>query len=147
MNTFIETCSTSTYSKYLKHIKIIDGSKGFKIALEELKDSQPNLEAIFMGVRRTDPHGQKMKVFEPTSPGWPQMMRINAILEWDYHDIWNFILLFSVPYCKLYDEGYTSLGEIHNTIKNEALRYQEKENHYRPAYHLLDGSRERDSRK
>lgn len=41
-----------------------------------------------------------------------------------------------MPYCVLYDQGYTSLGERGNTSKNEALRLPNGQ--YRPAYELAE---------
>ena len=49
------------------------------------------------------------------------MMRINPILELSYDDIWRFLLRYELPYCCLYDRGYTSLGDIHSTIPNPLL--------------------------
>eukprot|EP01052_Picozoa_sp_SAG31_P055267 SAG31_NODE_15167_length_767_cov_0.994012_1_plen_88_part_01 len=36
--------------------------------------------------------------------------------------MWEFIRGHKLAYCKLYDMGYTSVGQIHNTEKNPALR-------------------------
>ena len=48
-------------------------------------------------------------------------MRINPILYWSYNDIWKFLLKYNLQYCCLYDQGYTSLGDIQTTIPNPLL--------------------------
>ena len=48
-------------------------------------------------------------------------MRINPILKWSYNEIWDFLLRYELPYCCLYDQGYTSLGDVHSTIPNPLL--------------------------
>lgn len=37
---------------------------------------------------------------------------INPIIDWSTEEVWEFIKEYKVPYCKLYDEGYTRLGCI-----------------------------------
>ena len=44
-------------------------------------------------------------------------------------------------YCSLYDEGYTSLGGVHNTTKNASLR--RADGSYAPAHTLVDGNQVR----
>ena len=53
-----------------------------------------------------------------------------------------------LPYPKLYDEGYTSLGGQSNTSQNPTLRYIDEKGieKYKPAYDLQDGSQERAGR-
>jgi 3'-phosphoadenosine 5'-phosphosulfate sulfotransferase (PAPS reductase)/FAD synthetase len=36
--------------------------------------------------------------------------------------VWKFLRQNKLAYCSLYDEGYTSLGEKHNSQKNPYLR-------------------------
>lgn len=37
---------------------------------------------------------------------------LNPIVDWSTAEVWEFIKEYNVPYCKLYDEGYTRLGCI-----------------------------------
>ncbi|KAG0200331.1 3'-phosphoadenosine 5'-phosphosulfate sulfotransferase [Mortierella sp. GBA30] len=80
------------------------------------------IKAIMVGTRRDDPHGGPLKPFTPCDPSWPPLMRIHPILDWTYHDIWTFLRAINVPYCGLYDLGYTSLGGRDDTFPNPQLR-------------------------
>ncbi|KAG0042872.1 3'-phosphoadenosine 5'-phosphosulfate sulfotransferase [Gryganskiella cystojenkinii] len=80
------------------------------------------IKAIMVGTRRDDPHGGLLKSFTPCDPSWPPFMRIHPILDWTYHDIWTFLRAINVPYCGLYDLGYTSLGGRDDTFPNPQLR-------------------------
>jgi len=85
---------------------------------------------------------------------------VNPILDWDYAHVWHFLRLFQLPYCCLYDEGYTSLGKRSDTRPNPALRHPKAEagasasltdeipddGKYWPAYMLSDASLERAGR-
>ena len=72
-------------------------------------------------------------------------MRINPLLEWTCKDIWQYLLDNSVPYCSLYDIGYTSIGNMKNTVQNPHLKSDGLQT-YRPAYELLDDEFERAGR-
>lgn len=70
--------------------------------------------------------------------------RVNPILTWDYGLVWSFLRAFDLPYCSLYDAGYTSLGTLDDTKPNPAL--SDGAGGYRPAYELSDYSLERAGR-
>jgi FAD synthetase len=72
--------------------------------------------------------------FCPSSNGWPPFMRINPLLNWAYEDVWAYLRAIGAKHCKLYDQGYTSLGSIGNTAPNSALR--RTDGTYAPAYKL-----------
>ncbi|KAF8153029.1 hypothetical protein B0H34DRAFT_721903 [Crassisporium funariophilum] len=97
------------------------GGEGMRQALEMYKDHFPQISAILIGTRRTDPHGAKLSHRNMTDSGWPRYERVNPIINWAYADVWAFLKRFNVPYCRLYDEGYTSLGSTFNTFPNPAL--------------------------
>ncbi|GBF98909.1 FAD synthase [Raphidocelis subcapitata] len=100
--------------------------------------------AIVLGTRRGDPNAEGQEYFCPSSDGWPPFMRINPVLDWTYHDVWTFLRAAQIPYCVLYDQGYTSLGGVHNTLPNSALK--KGDGSFAPAHMLADGRLERAGR-
>ncbi|CAN1805246.1 FAD synthase [Linum perenne] len=133
-------------SRYGLELDII--CSDFKSGLENLLKANP-IRAIFLGVRIGDPTAVGQEQFSPSSPGWPPFMRVNPILDWSYRDIWAFILTCKVQYCGLYDQGYTSIGSIHDTTPNSLLCITEssgREEKFKPAYLLSDGRSERAGR-
>ncbi|PWY97036.1 hypothetical protein BCV70DRAFT_203224 [Testicularia cyperi] len=159
-----------------------------------------DITAMFVGTRRDDPHGPQLTARSWTDRDWPRVERIHPILDWTYEDVWAFLrcphLASSdaslgvsreqlatehgvagggdqgVPYCLLYDQGYTSLGSTFNTLPNPELQItddDDDDNHdtsstdadatravvvgdgnakgrWKPAYMLKDGSQERAGR-
>ncbi|KAL5514782.1 hypothetical protein ACEPAG_2098 [Sanghuangporus baumii] len=98
------------------------GGEGMRRALEVYKHDSPHVEAILVGTRRGDPHGATLGFRNMTDGDWPRFERVHPIINWSYTDIWTFLRSLSVPYCVLYDRGYTSLGSTYNTYPNPALR-------------------------
>jgi 3'-phosphoadenosine 5'-phosphosulfate sulfotransferase (PAPS reductase)/FAD synthetase len=101
-----------------------------------------------MGNRRSDPWSRDLEAICKSSPGWPDFYRVFPILDWEYHDVWHFLRNYEQHYCSLYDLGYTSLGEMDNTIKNPYLKVEHSDGkvEYLPAYALKSEDHERDSR-
>ena len=48
-----------------------------------------HVKAILVGTRRTDPHGGQLGDFAPTDGKWPAFMRVNAVIDWRYREIWT----------------------------------------------------------
>lgn len=103
------------------------------------------MKAIFLGTRRGDPYSADLEFYCPsdTDKGWATFMRIHPIIDWTYEQIWRFLRDFKIPYCNLYDKGYTHLGNISNSGPNEFLLQENGE--YLPAY-KADGKYEHFSR-
>ncbi|OGE55320.1 hypothetical protein PENARI_c004G12117 [Penicillium arizonense] len=114
-------------------------------SFEDYLSRNPGIKAIFVGTRRTDPHGAQLTHFDRTDGGWPDFVRVHPVIDWHYAEIWAFIRHLDLRYCSLYDEGYTSLGGTSDTHPNPRLRKgadgQEKD--YLPAYQLTEDMEER----
>mmetsp|Transcript_10038 Transcript_10038/g.18092 ORF Transcript_10038/g.18092 Transcript_10038/m.18092 type:complete len:303 (+) Transcript_10038:1555-2463(+) len=106
--------------------------------------SATKVQAFVMGTRRTDPDGAHLYPFTPSSPDYPKFMRVNPILHWKYIDVWKFLLGFKLPYCVLYDEGFTSLGSSLSSFQNPFL--QTSSGSFNPAFYLSDDNKERAGR-
>ena len=103
------------------------GKKGTPIASEDLKEQQdrrqvpPHPISFILGTRTGDPNAGSQGTFAPSSHWMPPFMRINPIISWTYGNIWHVLRLFRLPYCSLYDRGYTSLGSTKDTLPCPAL--------------------------
>ena len=121
-----------------------DAGVSFQQGLEGLVKSQPSPLAFVLGTRTSDPNAMRQGHFAPSSSYMPPFMRVNPILDWTYGHVWHFLRLFQLPYCSLYDDGFTSLGTVHDTFPCPALR--RPQGGYWPAYMLADWSQERAGR-
>ncbi|KAL4788971.1 hypothetical protein BDV19DRAFT_374828 [Aspergillus venezuelensis] len=147
---FTEMEEFVSWSKNIYHLNLARYTKSpettLKSGFEDYLNKNPSIQAIFVGTRRTDPWAEKLKWFDPTDKGWPPFMRIHPVIEWRYAEIWAFLRHLGIEYCRLYDQGYTSLGGLSNTDKNPAL-WSEGEDEFRPAFELMDDELERSGRR
>ncbi|KAK1460319.1 phosphoadenosine phosphosulfate reductase [Colletotrichum melonis] len=135
---FVETTS----AEY--HLDVKRYAMSMKDGLEAYLADRPTVKAIFVGTRRTDPHGEKLTDFDPTDSGWPAFMRVHPVIDWHYAEIWAFIRRLEIPYCPLYDQGYTSLGGTQDTHPNPQLKTEGQNGAgFRPAYELTEDDEER----
>lgn len=127
-------------------LKVTEGE--MKETLQRLLEKDGILKAGLMGTRRSDPYSENLQFVQKTDANWPQIMRISPLLNWSYHHIWSYILQRQVPYCSLYDKGYTSIGSTTNTWPNPALAHKDCFGcvTYHPAWRLSDASLERAGR-
>ena len=113
--------------------------------LASFSSRYPKVRAILMGTRSLDPSSGRLHPFQSTDRDWPNFLRVMPILSWSYGDVWTHLRGQEVPYCPLYDQGYTSVGDARSTGKNPALRIGDSAC-YLPAYQLSDPRREREGR-
>lgn len=82
VDAFVEA-STAKY-----HLDLCRYGLPMRAALEAYLAARPRLKAVFVGTRRTDPHGANLKHFDPTDAGWPAFVRVHPVIDWHYAEIW-----------------------------------------------------------
>lgn len=141
-DTFVDVVEfvKQTTAKY--NIEMISMVGSLKDALGRLIHQHPEIKAVFMGTRSTDPNAQWMSHFCVTSADWPMIDIVAPILHWSYHNVWSYLRSNCIDYCSLYDHGYTSIGRRSRTVPNPHLQIGTSK-FFKPAYELEDGSLER----
>ena len=86
-----------------------------RIELEEASQKKVLSPAHQRGLPLGILDGSGKKVIQPS------ILRFSPILEWTQRDVWDFILATEVPYCSLYDKGYTAIGMKGETLTNPFL--------------------------
>ncbi|CAM1505098.1 Fc.00g107350.m01.CDS01 [Cosmosporella sp. VM-42] len=137
----VEDFVASTTKEY--HLDLDRYALSMRPALEAYLSKKTNIKAIFMGTRRTDPHAELLTHFDVTDKDWPQFMRVHPVIDWHYVEIWAFIRHLEIPFCELYNRGFTSLGGVTDTRPNPALAVDKNSKEFRPAYELRDDDEER----
>lgn len=124
------------------HLNLFTIQSSLKAGFEHfLKNINPKVKRIVVGIRFSDPYGSELQYEQPTDHNWPEFIRIHPILHWQYCDVWHFLLCCNIRYCSLYSHGYTSLGGVESTVPNPYLRSKDG---YLPAYALQEKSDERE---
>nr|BAN65568.1 phosphoadenosine phosphosulfate reductase family domain containing protein [Babesia bovis] len=126
-----------TGTKYNFSVSVIEGpwNKGIP------RLSSGSKKGYILGCRDSDFAKGSLSEVEEGCVDGIKFHRIHPILHWGYGDVWNFLRLFSLEYCSLYDVGYTSIGGTEDTVANPYLR--KPDGTYAPAYTLDDWSLER----
>jgi FAD synthetase len=91
----VEEFVASSAAEY--HLDLARYELSMRAALEAYLAEKPGVKAIFVGTRRTDPHGEFLTHFDPTDKGWPQFMRIHPVIDWHYVEIWAVSIVFMSP--------------------------------------------------
>nr|XP_042894776.1 FAD synthase-like [Parasteatoda tepidariorum] len=131
----VEEFISSSAKLYNLNLTILNGD--FKPIVLKFLETNPQIRVLLMGTRRSDPGAEHLKYFNPEYEQKP-VVQFLPLLDWCYSDVWNFIRKLQLPYCVLYDRGYTSLGLKGQTFQNPALLVssETKIPIYKPAYML-----------
>ena len=67
-----------------------------------------HLKAVFTGIRKDENEARSNEVYFSKRKD-PYHFRVHPILHFTEADIWRYIKLNNLPYCKLYEQGYRSI--------------------------------------
>lgn len=75
-----------------------------------------NVRAIITGRRASQ--GAARASLEPLEVDTTGLLKLNPLFSWKFEQVEEYIRLNNVPYNKLLDEGYKSVGDWHSTQKS-----------------------------
>ena len=115
-------------------------SRLIRYCCRELKESNDKGRWVITGVRAAEsPRRAKRKEVEEKRDERGSYF-VHPIFRWSDTDVWDYIRGNNIPYCKLYDEGYTRIGCIMcplasaKSIKRDMERYPRVVENYKRAY-------------
>lgn len=94
------------------------------------------------GLELAEKKSYRMENYDPDNPKQDTIhncvkyarRHLNPIIDWTNVEVWEFIKEYDVPYCKLYDEGFTRLGCIGCPMATNREAEFERWPTYRRAY-------------
>lgn len=89
---------------------------------EALKETGGAGRLVVTGVRWAESSRRKRRRMVETCFKDTTKTYVHPIIDWSNEDVWAFIRAYNVPYCSLYDKGFTRLGCIFCPMANVTLR-------------------------
>lgn len=106
----MERPGTSIYKLILK--KGFPPTRKVRYCCSLLKEIGGKRRLVVLGIRKSESYRRKdRKEFEQSSQVKSKWF-VNPILDWTDNDVWQYIHENNLPYCSLYDRGYTRIGCI-----------------------------------
>jgi len=116
--TIIEKPERTMWELIVKHR--IPPTRIIRYCCEELKERGGGGRTVVTGIRWQESYKRsKRKMVENCYKDNGKWF-VHPIIDWKNEDVWEFIKLKNLRYCKLYDEGYKRLGCIMCPMKGRA---------------------------
>ncbi len=114
-------------------IKLMPPTRKVRYCCEYLKECGGIGRIVMTGIRwQESSKRSKRKIIENCYKN-KMKQYFNPIIDWTNNDVWDFIKLRKLKYCKLYDEGYTRIGCIMCPMATQRGRLKEMERY--PKYY------------
>ena len=93
--------------------KMIPPTHVMRYCCEVLKENGGKGRHVMTGVRWAESNRRRQRRMNEVCVKSPlRRVLFHPILDWSERDVWEYIKTYNVPYCRLYDEGFTRLGCI-----------------------------------
>lgn len=123
--------------------------KGFPLrqnrwCCQEYKERGGEGRVVVLGIRSEESFTRSDREIHDE---WHGKERLHPILDWNEADVWDFIEANHIPYCKLYDEGFSRVGCVFCPFASsgkrimELRRYPGFERSFRAAFRRLYANR------
>lgn len=98
--------------KLIPH-KMIPPTRVIRYCCEKLKEGGGKNRRVVTGVRWAESvKRSKRKMVEQCMKKSENKIFVHPIIDWSDLEVWEFIEIYKMPYCCLYDEGYKRIGCI-----------------------------------
>lgn len=105
-----------------------------RFCCRELKENGGKGRIVLTGVRAEESAKRAERAMIEKAPR--KKVFVKAIFEWHEGDVWEFIEKYNLPYCSLYDQGYSRVGCVGCPLKSTKLIERDFERYplYKAAY-------------
>lgn len=121
-------------------LKLLE-EKGFPMrqhrwCCEELKECNGSGRTIITGIRWAESHQRANRRIIESCYKDSTKKYVNPIIDWTTHEVWEFIRMFKVSYCSLYNEGFDRIGCLMCPMASTKKRVRDSERYpkYTKAY-------------
>lgn len=150
-DTIISRPEISMYHLIIK--KMMPPTRICRYCCDHLKERHGKNTIIITGIRQKESlRRSKRKLFE-TCLRDSSKLYLNPIINWSIDEVWEYIKMNNIPYCKLYDEGFSRIGCIGCPMTSrerrlfEFKRYPKYEHMYRTAFDKVVKNRNKSDKK
>ncbi len=87
-------------------------TRKIRFCCEDLKESDNTDGFLITGIRWAESSMRKNRSMVEVSVKNRRVVFVHPIIDWADDEVWEYIRIYNVPYCSLYDEGFKRLGCI-----------------------------------